>query len=68
MEGVRNTEEMSKMKVRLLAVAFGFSLVAGTAYAGPLPGGADTDADTVENAFDNCSLTRNANTPATDHN
>jgi hypothetical protein len=54
------------MKVRLLALAFGFFLVAGTAYAGPVPGGADTDGDTVENAFDNCSLTANA--PQTDSN
>jgi hypothetical protein len=68
MESVRNTEEMSKMKVRLLAVAFGFSLVAGTAYAGPLPGGADTDGDTVENAFDNCTVVPNANQADTDHN
>jgi len=68
MEGVRNTEEMSKMKVRLLAVAFGFFLATGTAYAGPTPGGADTDGDTVENAFDNCTTVANANQADTDHN
>src|SRR5262245_58427986 len=68
MEGVRNTEEMSKMKVRLLAMAFGFFLATGTAYAGPTPGGADTDGDTVENAFDNCTTVANANQIDTDHN
>jgi hypothetical protein len=68
MEGVRNTEEMSKMKVKLLALAFGFFLCTGTAYAGPTPGGADTDGDTVENAFDNCTLLSNASQTDTDHN
>jgi hypothetical protein len=68
MEGVRNTEEMSKMKVRLLAMAFGFFLATGTAYAGPTPGGADTDGDTVENAFDNCTTVSNANQADSDHN
>ena len=56
------------MKVRLLAMAFGFFLVAGTAYAGPVPGGPDTDGDTVENAFDNCRDTPNAPQADTDHN
>jgi hypothetical protein len=68
MESVRNTEEMRTMKVRLLAMAFGFFLVAGTAYAGPTPGGADTDGDTVENAFDNCTQVANAGQEDTDHN
>jgi hypothetical protein len=68
MEGVRITEEMSKMKVRLLAMAFGFFLCTGTAYAGPTPGGADTDGDTVENAFDNCTLVSNSTQTDTDHN
>jgi hypothetical protein len=56
------------MKIRLLAMAFGFFLVAGTAYAGPVPGGADTDGDTVENAFDNCVNIANASQTDTDHN
>lgn len=56
------------MKIRLLAMAFGLFLVAGTAYAGPTPGGADTDGDTVENAFDNCTLVSNASQADTDHN
>ena len=68
MESVRNTEEMSKMKARLLALAFGFFLVAGTAYAGPVPGGIDSDGDTVENAFDNCTGKSNATQVETDHN
>jgi hypothetical protein len=68
MEGVRITEEMSKMKIRLLAMAFGFFLCTGTAYAGPTPGGADTDGDTVENAFDNCTLVSNTSQTDTDHN
>jgi len=56
------------MKVRLLAMAFGFFLVAGTAYAGPVPGGADTDGDGVENAFDNCTAVANSAQSDTDHN
>lgn len=56
------------MKVRLLAVAFGFFLVTGTAYAGPNPGGADGDGDTVENAFDNCTVASNSSQTDTDHN
>ena len=56
------------MKVRLLAMAFGFFLVAGTAYAGPAPGGADTDGDTVEDAFDNCTGVVNASQTDADHN
>ena len=56
------------MKVRLLAMGFGFFLVTGTAYAGPTPGGADGDSDGVENAFDNCTLVSNTNQADTDHN
>ena len=56
------------MKVRLLAVAFGFFLATGTAYAGPAPGGADSDGDTVEDAFDNCTTASNAVQTDTDHN
>jgi len=56
------------MKVRLLALAFGFSLVAGVAYAGPLPGGADGDNDGVENAFDNCTAISNSDQADADHN
>jgi hypothetical protein len=68
MEGARSTEEMSTMKVRLLAVAFGFFLATGTAWAGPAPGGADGDGDGVENAFDNCTGVGNASQADTDHN
>jgi len=56
------------MKVRLLAVTFGFFLAAGGAYAGPTPGGPDSDGDGVENAFDNCASTANASQTDTDHN
>jgi hypothetical protein len=68
MDAVRNTEEMSKMKVRSLALTFGFILAAGGAWAGPTPGGPDTDGDGVENAFDNCTSTGNANQTDVDHN
>src|SRR5262245_43176699 len=68
MKVVRNTEEMSTMKVRLLAVTFGFFLAAGGAYAGPTPGGPDSDGDGVENAFDNCVSVSNASQTDTDHN
>lgn len=56
------------MKIRLLALAFGFFVAAGTAHAGPTPGGADTDGDTVENAFDNCTTVSNSDQADTDHN
>jgi len=56
------------MKIRLLALAFGFFLVGGTAYAGPTPGGADTDSDTVEDVFDNCTAVVNPTQTDTDHN
>ena len=56
------------MKVRLLAMAFGFFLATGTAYAGPAPGGPDTDGDTVENAFDNCTTVSNPTQTDVNHN
>jgi hypothetical protein len=59
---------MSKMKVRLLALTFGFILAAGGAWAGPTPGGPDSDNDTIENSFDNCRDTPNTNQNDTDHN
>jgi hypothetical protein len=55
------------MRIKLLALTFGIFLAAGTAYAGPVPGGADTDGDTVENAFDNCTLRANPTQVDTDH-
>jgi hypothetical protein len=68
MESVRNTEEMST-KARLLALAFGFFLVAGTADAGPpVPGRVDSDGDTIQNAFDNCTTVANPTQTDTDHN
>lgn len=58
------------MKVRLMALAFGFFLVAGlplAAFAGPTPGGVDSDGDGVENAFDNCTTASNTNQADADH-
>ena len=58
------------MKVSLMAMAFGFLLAVGmplAASAGPLPGGADTDGDTVEDAFDNCTDDSNKNQDDADH-
>ena len=56
------------MKVSLLAMSFGFLLVLPlAASAGPLPGGADSDSDTVEDAFDNCTADSNANQADADH-
>jgi len=64
-------EEISEMKVRLMAISFGFFLVVGlpvTGFAGPVPGGADTDGDGVEDAFDDCTTTANADQADADHN
>jgi hypothetical protein len=55
------------MKIKLLALTFGIFLAAGTAYAGPTPGGVDTDGDTVEDAFDNCVARANPTQVDTDH-
>ena len=58
------------MKVSLMALTFGLFLVVGlplASWAGPLPGGADTDGDTVEDAFDNCTATSNASQADKDH-
>jgi hypothetical protein len=58
MQPVRHTEEKTIMKVRFTALLAGFGLVVGlplAAMAGPTPGGADSDGDGVENAFDNCT-------------
>ena len=55
------------MKVRLLAMAAGFVLAAGAAWAGPTPGGVDSDGDTVENAFDNCLNVSNTAQTDTNH-
>jgi len=58
------------MKVSLMALVAGFCLVVGfplAAMAGPTPGGTDTDADGVENAFDNCSSSLNAAQKDVDH-
>ena len=58
------------MKVRLIALAFGFFLAAGfplAAIAGPTPGGADSDGDTVEDAFDNCTTIYNPGQEDADH-
>lgn len=58
------------MKVKVMALLAGFGLVVGlplAAMAGPTPGGADTDGDGVENAFDNCSLASNSSQKDVDH-
>ena len=55
------------MKVRLLAITAGCILAAGAAWAGPTPGGVDTDGDTVQDAFDNCRLTPNSTQTDTNH-
>jgi len=58
------------MKVKLMALLAGFCLVVGlplAAMAGPTPGGADTDGDGVENAFDNCSSLTNGSQKDIDH-
>jgi len=56
------------MRIKLLAAMFGIFLVAGTAYAGPVPDGVDTDGDTVDDAFDNCLGVSNSGQEDTDHN
>jgi hypothetical protein len=64
----RDAEENTEMKVSLLAMSFGFLLVLPlAASAGPLPGGADSDSDTVEDAFDNCTAVSNPDQADADH-
>jgi hypothetical protein len=68
--GASGFTEENEMKVSLIALTFGFFLVAGlplAATAGPTPGGADTDGDTVEDAFDNCSAHSNPGQEDADH-
>merc|ERR1711964_391882 len=63
-------EEISEMKIRLMAISFGFFLVVGlpvTGFAGPAPGGADTDSDGVEDAFDDCIDVANPDQADADH-
>jgi len=58
------------MKISLMALVAGFCLVVGlplAATAGPTPGGANSDGDSVENAFDNCSSLSNAAQKDLDH-
>jgi len=58
------------MKVKLMALLAGLFLVVGlplAAMAGPTPGGADTDGDGVEDAFDNCTARVNATQKDGDH-
>jgi len=56
------------MKVSLMALSIGFLLALPlAAYAGPAPGGLDSDSDGVEDAFDNCSTVANADQADADH-
>ena len=58
------------MRAGLIAMTFGFFLAAGlplSATAGPTPGGPDSDGDTVEDAFDNCTTIQNAGQEDADH-
>lgn len=58
------------MKISLMALVAGFGLVVGlplAAMAGPTPGGANSDGDSVENAFDNCTNLSNAAQKDFDH-
>jgi hypothetical protein len=58
------------MKISLMALVAGFCLVVGlplVATAGPTPGGANGDADSVENFFDNCYLDTNPDQKDYDH-
>jgi len=58
-------------RLRLTALAFGFCLVVGlplAAMAGPIPTGTpDTDGDGVEDAFDNCTTSKNPTQVDKDH-
>ena len=56
------------MRIGTLVILLGLHLAAGAAWAGPLPGGADTDGDTVEDAFDNCMAVANSSQGDADHN
>jgi len=58
------------MKISLMALVAGFCLVVGlplAATAGPTPGGTNSDSDSVEDAFDNCSGLSNAAQKDIDH-
>jgi hypothetical protein len=58
------------MKISLVALVAGFCLVVGlplAATAGPTPGGANSDGDSVEDFFDNCYLDSNPDQKDTDH-
>jgi hypothetical protein len=58
------------MRAGLIVFTFGFFLVVGlplAATAGPTPGGADSDSDGVEDAFDNCTAIANPGQEDEDH-
>jgi hypothetical protein len=58
------------MKISSMALVAGFCLAVGlplAATAGPTPGGGNSDADTIENFFDNCQLDTNPNQKDFDH-
>lgn len=61
------------MKVRSLALVLGSGLALAIALplaatAGPTPGGANSDGDTIEDAFDNCRLVDNEDQADSDRN
>ena len=56
------------MKVSLMALLIGFFMALPlAATAGPLASGSDTDADGIDNAFDNCTAAANADQADADH-
>lgn len=58
------------MRLSLMAVVAGFGLVMGlplAATAGPTPGGTNSDADSIEDFFDNCYLVANPDQKDVDH-
>lgn len=58
------------MKLNFVTLALGCFLAVGLPFAaigGPAPGGPNSDADSVEDAFDNCTLVANQDQADADH-
>ena len=55
------------MRRGLLVLGIGVLLAAGDAWAGPATAEADSDADGVNNSFDNCRVLANPSQADTDH-